>query len=128
MQSADRQVERRYRFGPRNQRGLLAGIRWEQATVVAVSMVCSVVLVRSSASSSRFYEAFGVVATSLVFSFWPVRGRTTQQWLPTVASFVGASLGKRRTEVFRGGEQWRRRSRSKSLVDAVVHCVETPRG
>lgn len=128
MEVNERPSERHYRFGPRNQRGFLVGVRWEQATLLAVALVSGVVLVRSGTSELRFYEAFGLVVVAIPVSFWPIRGRTVQQWLPVVSSFVALGLSGRHRARFRSEEPQRGRGRGRSFVKLTVIAASSPSG
>ena len=119
METVDRSSERRYRFGPRNQKGLLAGVRWEQAVLVAVSLVFGVIRVRSGTTSLRFVEAFALFAISIAVSFWPIRGRTAQAWLPVVSGFFIRGLRGRRRVTSRGDSR-RNHRHARSFVNLRV--------
>jgi hypothetical protein len=75
----------RYRFGPLERRGLIAGWRGGQVAAVAVGLVIGVGLVRARPSPAGVGVALVGVATGLAVACWPVRGRTVEQWLPLVA-------------------------------------------
>jgi hypothetical protein len=87
----------RYRFPPLEKRGVIAGWRGGQIAAVALSLVVAVLTVRSRPSIGGITLALGSVGLGLVVAFWPIRGRTGEQWLPLVARWLrGSSLGDRR--------------------------------
>ncbi|MDA8296043.1 MAG: hypothetical protein M0004_05550 [Actinomycetota bacterium] len=97
----------RYRFGPRDRRGLVAGQRTGQLVVLGVALVAAVLLVRSQ----RPVGLAGATVLVLVAAgiVWlPIRGRSTEEWAPVVARFLlRRRRGERRPFARRGpgGEQ-----------------------
>ncbi|MGH9069297.1 MAG: SCO6880 family protein [Acidimicrobiales bacterium] len=87
--------EPRYRFGPLERRGLIAGWRGGQVAVVAASLVVAVVALRAGVGPSRLPVAAASVAVGLVVSCWPVRGRTAEQWAPVVLGWAVAVVAGR---------------------------------
>ena len=85
----------RYRFGPRERGGALAGWRAGQILTVAVGLIFGVLILRAEpnpagiAVSVLLLVACGAVAT------WPVSGRTGDQWLPVVVRWGGRRAGYR---------------------------------
>jgi len=78
------QEARRYRFGPLEQRGIVGGLRSGQAAVVAVSLVGVVVLLQLSSSPLVVFAALGLAAGGMAVAFYPLYGRTPEQWVPVV--------------------------------------------
>ncbi len=72
----------RYRFSPLERRGVIAGWRGGQIATVAAGLVLGVFGLRSSPSVAGVLIALVVVAAAVAFAFWPVLGRTGDQWLP----------------------------------------------
>lgn len=93
----------RYRFGPRDRRGLVAGARTPQVALVASSLVAAVGLVRAVHGAAGGTAAFALVVAGAAVSFVPLRGRTADEWVPVVARFAATvALGRRRSVVARG--------------------------
>lgn len=88
----------RYRFGPLERRGLVAGWRGGQIASVAAGIVVGVVVVRGHPSPPAMALAFASVVASVAFAWWPFGGRTAEQWLPTVVRWgsAGATGSHRR--------------------------------
>jgi hypothetical protein len=75
----------RYRFSPLERRGIIAGWRGGQIASVAASLVVAVVLLRSRPSMGGLLLCVVAVGSGVAVAFWPIRGRTPEQWLPLVA-------------------------------------------
>ncbi|HEX3840263.1 MAG TPA: SCO6880 family protein [Acidimicrobiales bacterium] len=82
----------RYRFGPLEQRGLIAGWRGGQIGSVAAGLVCGVLALRSHPSVPGVLGALVFTAVGVAVACWPVRGRTGEQWLPLVVRWLAAEL------------------------------------
>lgn len=86
-----------YRFGPRDQRGLLAGIRAGQAAVVAVALVLAVLVAHVLRGAAAVPVAALVAVVGGLVAFVPLVGRTADEWFPVLARYlVGALDGGRR--------------------------------
>jgi len=90
----------RYRFPPLERRGVIAGWRGGQVGTVAVGLVSAVLSVRSRPSLPGVVVALGLVGASVAVAFWPVAGRTGEQWLPVLVrwAWAGATGGRVRTD------------------------------
>ncbi|MGD0743009.1 MAG: SCO6880 family protein [Acidimicrobiales bacterium] len=100
----------RFRFGPRDRRGLIAGARTGQIAVVAAGLVLSVVVLRTLTGPVRGPVALAIVLVAIGAVTWPVNGRTLDEWVPVVVRFVAdAASGARRdaVAVHRRGEAHR---------------------
>ncbi len=86
----------RYRFGPRERGGALAGWRAGQILTVAVGLVVGVLILRQEPNVAGVGVAVLILAACGAMATWPVSGRTGDQWLPVVVRW-----GTRR--VFGGG-------------------------
>ncbi len=87
----------RYRFPPLEKRGVVAGWRGGQIAAVALSLVVAVIAVRSRPSVGGIALAVLSVVLGLALAFWPIRGRTGEEWLPLVARWAwSGSVGDRR--------------------------------
>ena len=76
---------RRYRFGPLERRGLIGSLRPTQVVVAAVSLASAVFLLRTLGSSTGVAAAIAIILIAAAFCFWPVAGRSAEEWLPIVA-------------------------------------------
>jgi hypothetical protein len=85
---ADDEAPPRYRFGPLERRGLVAGWRGGQIAVVAVGLVVAVGILRARPSAAGVAAAFVAVAAGVVTATWPFAGRTAEQWAPEAARHV----------------------------------------
>jgi hypothetical protein len=86
----------RYRFGPLEQRGLVGSLRPMQTAVLAAALLVIVlILVAAGRRPVGMLLAFGIGAGALVMTFWQVRGRTLEAWVPVVARFVARRLAGR---------------------------------
>lgn len=99
----------RYRFGPLERRGLVAGWRSGQIASVAAGIVVAIVIVRGHPAASAVVLALGAVVASVAFAWWPVGGRTGEQWLPTVVRWGTRGLAGR--------------NRRRAGAAAAGHCV-----
>lgn len=79
-----------YRFGPRNQRGLLAGIRTGQAVAVVAGLLGAVVLARSLHGPAAVPAAAVLALGGPAVGFLPLFGRTLDEWLPPLAAYLVA--------------------------------------
>ena len=87
----------RYRFSPLERRGVIAGWRGGQIGTVAASLVVGVFTLRSRPSIAGVLVAVASVAVGVAVAFWPVQGRTGEQWLPLLVRWWwSASSGTRR--------------------------------
>ena len=88
---------RRYRFGPLERRGLVGSLRLTQVLVLAASLTAGVILMRLLPSAAGVVAAAALVLMALGFCFWPIAGRSAEEWLPIVARFgVRRARGKHR--------------------------------
>jgi len=83
----------RYRFSPLERRGVIAGWRGGQIAAVAASLVVAVLALRSRPSVVGVLVALAAVGAGVTLAFWPIRGRTAEQWLPLAARWVGGRVG-----------------------------------
>ncbi len=124
--SADRGIEARlYRFGPRDRRGLVAGLRTGQVLVGAGALLCALGLLRSLGGAPGALGAFAALVAGAGMACWPVAGRTLEEWLPLALRFgVAARAGTRRTadrRTARGGSPaWQRVPRPFSDLEVVA--------
>jgi len=86
----------RYRFGPLERRGLVAGWRGGQIAVVAGGLVVGLGILRARPSPLGVAVAFMAVASGVAAATWPVAGRTVEEWAPDAARHVDAVRRRRR--------------------------------
>ena len=87
----------RYRFGPLERRGVLAGLRGPQIIVVSFTALAAVMMLRSLTPAVGAVAAVLIAAVGAVAGFVPIAGRNIDEWLPIIVSWVARSLtGKRR--------------------------------
>ena len=92
-----RETRVRYRFSPLERRGMIAGWRGGQIAAVAVGLVIGVLSIRSRPSVAGVALALVGLAAGVALAFWPIQGRTGEQWLTLVARWLwSASTGSRR--------------------------------
>lgn len=90
--------ETRYRFGPREQRGVIAGWRVGQLGSIALGLIVAVLALRAQSNLAGIFTAALALGSSAAFSFWPISGRTGEEWLPTVVRWSGANVLGNRVE------------------------------
>jgi hypothetical protein len=93
------QPVRRYRFGPLERRGVVGGLRAGQVAVMGTALVAAVVLLNASRSPLMVFVAFGVALAGASLAFYPLYGRTAEEWAPVAFAWT-----LRRA---RGGRRWR---------------------
>ena len=76
---------RRYRFGPLERRGLLAGFRGGQAATVGAGLLVAVGALRTLPTAAALAIAVVAIGLSLAAATWPIAGRTGDEWIPDVA-------------------------------------------
>lgn len=87
----------KYRFGPLERRGLIAGWRGGQIAVVAAGLLVGVVSLRAHPNAFGVVEAVAVLAAAIAAACWPLSGRTGEEWLPTVVRWgLDGVSGRRR--------------------------------
>ena len=82
----------RYRFGPREQRGIFGSLRAGQVVVLGVGLVVVMVLLQlNSVIAIPLVLLFG--SGAVLGAFWPIAGRTPEQWAPIVARAAADRIG-----------------------------------
>jgi len=87
----DRSRRVRYRFSPLEKRGVIAGWRGGQIASVAVGLVVGVLALRSRPSVVGVLLALVGVGVGVAVAFWPIRGRTGEQWFPLAVRWLWAT-------------------------------------
>jgi hypothetical protein len=90
---------RRYRFGPLEQRGLIGSLRATQVIPMAASLAAAVILMRTLPSGAGLFAALGLVLAVAAFSFWPLNGRSAEEWLPIAAAHAWRRLSGRHRRI-----------------------------
>jgi hypothetical protein len=76
---------RRYRFGPLERRGLIGSLRPAQVLVIAASLTTGVILMRALTGGTGVVSALVLALLAAAFCFWPIEGRSIEEWSPVVA-------------------------------------------
>jgi hypothetical protein len=95
----------RYRFSPLERRGVIAGWRGGQIASVAGGLVVGVLALRSRPSVGGVAIAPVSVAGGVGMAFWPVRGRTGEQWLPLAVRWIRTGSNGVRRQVAPGPQR-----------------------
>jgi hypothetical protein len=83
----------RYRFGPRERGGALAGWRAGQIMTVAVGLVFGVLVLRWEPNALGVAAAVGILVLYGALATVPVSGRTGDEWLPVVVCWGARRSG-----------------------------------
>lgn len=92
MTSPDSHERATYRFGPLEKRGLIAGWRGGQIAVVAAGIVAAIVVLHGRPTTPRIALAVACVGLCTAVAWWPLGGRTAEQWMPTVVRWGAAGV------------------------------------
>ena len=85
----------RYRFGPRERGGALAGWRAGQILTVALGLLVGVLVLRAQPNVAGVAMAIIVLVACGALATWPVSGRTGDQWLPVIVHWGARRAGGR---------------------------------
>lgn len=85
----------RYRFGPLERRGLVAGWRGGQLGAVAVALIVAIALLRASPTLPGVFGALTIVGIAVAAATWPIAGRTAEEWAPDAVRQLSASSAAR---------------------------------
>jgi Putative type VII ESX secretion system translocon, EccE len=83
----------RYRFGPRERGGALAGWRAGQIVTVAVGLVFGVLVLRWDPTAVGVAAAIGILVLYGALATVPMAGRTGDEWLPVVVCWSARRRG-----------------------------------
>ena len=87
----------RYRFGPLERRGVLAGLRGPQLAILCATGTVMVAALRSLPAVAGMSVAVAAVLVGAAGAFLGVGGRTFDEWVPVILSWSGdLLLGRRR--------------------------------
>ena len=112
---------RRYRFGPLERRGLVGSLRPVQVFVLAASLTAGVLAMRLL-TGAGVLVALVLVLAALAFCFWPVAGRSAEEWLPIAGRFVARRVGGRNRRLSRAPQEGMRVDRGRWLP-----AISTPK-
>ena len=73
---------------------MIAGWRGGQIASVAAGLIVGVVVLRARPSAGGVVLALVGLAAGLALAFWPIRGRTGEQWLPLVGPWSWSALAE----------------------------------
>ncbi len=93
---------RRYRFGPREHGGGIAGWRTGQIVTVAIGLLFAVVSLRWEPNAAGVALAVAVLVLYGALATVPVGGRTGDEWLPVTVCWVGRRYGRPPSGALRG--------------------------
>jgi hypothetical protein len=88
-------TERRFLFSPLEERGVIAGLRGGQVTVLVTGLVVAVGCVRADPSGVALAVALVILAVALVLAFVDIAGRPMEQWAPVAGRFIALRLTRR---------------------------------
>src|SRR4051812_12369326 len=91
--------QQRYRFGPLERRGLIGSLRAPQVFVIAVSLTAGVILMRTLVAGLGIASAVALALAAVVICFWPVGGRSIEEWLPIVGRHIARRVRRRHVSV-----------------------------
>lgn len=78
-----------YRFGPLERRGIFGGIGTGQAIVMAVGGLAAIGLLDQAPTAFGAAAATVVFAAAVLLALTPIGRRSTQEWAPVAARFIG---------------------------------------
>ena len=85
----------RYRFGPRERGGALAGWRAGQILTVALGLLIGVLVLRAQPDATGVAVAFSILVVCAATATWPLSGLTGDQWIPVVVRWSARRLSGR---------------------------------
>jgi hypothetical protein len=118
----------RFLFGPRDRRGLIAGVRTGQLVVVGVGLAGALVTSHVVRAPARAPISIACVIISIAVVTWPIAGRTVEEWVPVALGYSTRSLaGANRSVV--GVEMSARRTDRPSIFDGIeIASIEMSNG
>jgi hypothetical protein len=84
----------RYRFGPRERGGGIAGWRTGQIVTVAIGLLLGVLTLRWQPDAAGVAAAIGILVLYGALATVPVAGRTGDEWLPVTVCWAARRLGR----------------------------------
>ena len=92
-------TEARYRFGPLERKGVIAGLGAGQVVCLGAGLVAAVLALRSAPSGAGLVVGAGALVTGTAAAFVPVGGRTAEEWAPVLVRWWAGRLS--------GARRWR---------------------
>jgi hypothetical protein len=92
---AEDEAVARYRFGPLERRGLVAGWRGGQIATVSAGLLFAVLVLRGHPSLAGVAGAVLLVALAVGAATWPIAGRTAEEWAPDALRFSCSTMARR---------------------------------
>lgn len=86
------EVRERFVFGPRDRRGLIAGVRTSQLAVIAAGLVLALVTLHLVRGPLRAPIAAALGIAAIAVATWPVAGRTVEEWFPVAVTFATRTI------------------------------------
>jgi hypothetical protein len=80
--------EQRYRFGPLERRGLIGSLRVPQVLAIAAALAGAVILMRTVSGGAGIASALVIALGAVAFCFWPISGRSAEEWLPITGRYA----------------------------------------
>jgi hypothetical protein len=90
---------RKYRFGPIERRGVIGSLRPTQVGILAASLTIAVILMRVPGGGAGVVCALLLAAGAAAVCFWPVSGRSIEEWLPLASAHALRQLDGRARRV-----------------------------
>jgi hypothetical protein len=87
---------RRYRFGPLEQRGVVGPLRLGQVAVVGVAALLALGALYAIRSWAGMGLALGFLGAAGVIIYFPLEGRTLEEWAPVAGRWVARTSERRR--------------------------------
>lgn len=84
----------RYRFGPLERRGVVAGWRGGQLGLIAAALVASVLVIRALPSVAGAACAVVLVGAAVAAATWPIAGRSAEEWAPDALRHATSTIGR----------------------------------
>src|SRR4029450_14055266 len=84
--------EVRYRFGPLERRGLVGSLSPGQLLILGVALLPTIAMVQALKSGAGLGLGMVLLSVGGLASFVPYQGRTLNEWMPVLASFLGRRL------------------------------------
>lgn len=95
----------RYRFGPLERRGVLAGLRATQLFILGFGGVWIVAMARALPPTGALASVFLIGLLVTFAAFVPIRGRALDEWLPVLSDWTVSGLAGRRRFVSRKAQE-----------------------
>lgn len=95
---------RRYRFGPLERRGVIGSLRPVQVGILAVGLTLAVVMMRTLGSGAGVIAALALVVVAVALCFWPVSGRSVEEWFPIALAFSAQRIRGRARSISSAAE------------------------